>query len=93
MRVPKYLQPRFTTVVPPEEYHLDLEMVAMVKIANEDRAHHVLMDVGKVVGLYLAYVELLNGGKVGVEWDKIPEVIQPDEIHWKRFIKGTDWDE
>lgn len=29
----------------------------------------------------------------GVDWSKVPEVIQPNEINWNRFIEGTDWDE
>ena len=60
MKVPKSLQPRFTTVVSPDEYDLDLEIRAMVEEANQQESYSIPMDVGKVVGLYLAYMEALR---------------------------------
>ena len=61
MEVPKNLQPRWTAVVPPEEYDIEKEIRQAVRLANVSDGRDsifVIADIGKLVGLYIAYKEV-----------------------------------
>lgn len=49
---------QWCTVVDPSEYDIEDDMKEMVKLANERKTLYILLDVGKILGLYLAYKEL-----------------------------------
>ena len=50
------LHPEWTTVVSPDEYDIEAQMRKAVRYHNkEDHTAWVPMDIGKVIGLYLAY--------------------------------------
>ena len=50
-----------TTVVNPTEYPIREQMIELVKISNNDFSPYLSIDVGKVIGLYLSWEELLEG--------------------------------
>ena len=54
------LRPEWTTVVDPSEYDIEKQMRRMVRLANQKKEQFTSMDVGKVIGLYLAWKELKN---------------------------------
>lgn len=49
------LWPMWSSVVSPTEYDIEVQMKGMVMRSNENKECFSTMDVGKVVGLYLAY--------------------------------------
>jgi hypothetical protein len=52
------LLPTACTVVMPQEYNIEAQMKRAVRLANLQRQAYIPFDVGKLVGLYLAYKEL-----------------------------------
>lgn len=56
----------WTTTVDPSEYNIDEQMEDMVKVANKEKTYELMIDVGKVWGLYQAWKTLkeeCNGTK------------------------------
>lgn len=51
-------KPFYTTIVRPDDYDIVTDMEDMVYFSNSRKEIYTLMDVGKVVGLYLDWVEL-----------------------------------
>ena len=49
-----------TTIVQPSEYNLHEQMVSAIELANKDYSPFIEMDIGKVIGLYQAYLDLLE---------------------------------
>lgn len=47
-----------TTTVSPDAYNIREQMIHMIELANKDYAPMLEIDVGKVIGLYQAYLEL-----------------------------------
>lgn len=45
----------FTTIVDPSEYDLDADMIAAMKLSIKEKSPYILMDIGKMVGLWKAY--------------------------------------
>ena len=64
MNVPKSMKPMWTTVVLPEEYDIKEDILAAVELANGCESSRgkifVPCDIGKLVGLYLAYKDLME---------------------------------
>jgi hypothetical protein len=56
----KELRLLYTTVVHPNEYDIDKDMEEVIKLSNKTKDYLLLMDVGKVIGLWKAYKELLE---------------------------------
>lgn len=52
------IQRMFTTVVSPEEYDLDTDMLNAMKLSIKEKSQYILMDIGKMVGLWQAFREL-----------------------------------
>ncbi len=50
-----------TTVVNPTEYPIREQMVELVKMSNRELSPFISIDVGKVIGLYLSWEEVLEG--------------------------------
>ena len=56
MKIPKNLKPKWTTIVMPEEYNIEKEVQGAVKFTDDSpNGRYVNVDIGKLVGLYLAY--------------------------------------
>lgn len=54
----KELRLLYTTVVYPDEYNIEEQMVETIKLSNEEKSCYLSMDVGKMIGLWKAYKEL-----------------------------------
>lgn len=52
-----------TTIVEPDEYNLDEDMFSLMEVSAKRREPFILMDVGKVIGLWEAYNDLLDKEK------------------------------
>ena len=48
----------FATVVHPFEYDIDKDMIEAIKLSIKEQSPYILMDIGKMVGLWEAYKEL-----------------------------------
>lgn len=48
----------YTTVVYPKEYDLDEQVKQAIDISNKQQDCYILIDVGKLVGLYNAYSDV-----------------------------------
>ncbi|MBT9170265.1 MAG: hypothetical protein DDT18_00604 [Actinobacteria bacterium] len=49
----------YSTIVSPNEYNLGAEMIRAMELSIREKSPYVLMDIGKVVGLWQAYNDLL----------------------------------
>jgi hypothetical protein len=48
----------YTTIVHPSEYDIDGDMIEAIKLSIREKSSYILMDIGKMVGLWEAYKEL-----------------------------------
>jgi hypothetical protein len=63
MEIPKKLLPKNTTIVFPNDYRngiadIEKQLERMVKEANKSGEYTAIVDIGKLIGLFLAYKEL-----------------------------------
>lgn len=54
------LRPMCATRVHPSEYDIDGDIKDAIRISNNEGEIYVPMDIGKIAGLYSAYLELKN---------------------------------
>jgi hypothetical protein len=54
------IQLKTTTVVRPNEYDIDKEINQLISVANKANDWTVNFDIGKLVGLYLAWKDATN---------------------------------
>lgn len=48
----------YATVVHPSEYDIDSDMIEAIKLSIKEQSPYILMDIGKMVGLWEDYKEL-----------------------------------
>jgi hypothetical protein len=68
----KQLRPLYCTTVLPDEYDIESDMREMVRQANRKGACYVLMDVGKVWGLYRTWKALDSSMKKSLQPESEP---------------------
>lgn len=74
----------FTTIVDPSEYDLDSDMIEAMKLSIKEKSPYILMDIGKMVGLWQAYKDLpVHKDKHEAQSDTVAVTYQ--EVHERRI--------